>query len=75
MLTDDASQGLRQGEDEVEVGYGEQFTAALGQPIFRVLAVTLGTVAIATGMITGSSIAPSERTTMALHAESSEGTE
>jgi len=51
MLTDDASECLRQGEDEVEVGYGEQFTATPGRPIFRVLAVTLGTVAIAAGMI------------------------
>jgi len=51
MLAHDPSECLWQDKDEVEVGHGEQFAAALFQPIFRVLAVTLGTVAIATGMI------------------------
>jgi hypothetical protein len=51
VLANHASQGLWQGKDDVEVGYGEQLLRTLCQPDFEVLSMTLGAVAIAARVI------------------------
>ena len=51
MRADEGSQGLRDGEGEEEVRPGQLFVQVVLEPLLGFMLLTLGTVAVATGMI------------------------
>jgi len=51
MVARQGAQGGRQGNGEPEGGAGQQVAALLGQPPIGLLPVTLGTVAVAAGVV------------------------
>jgi hypothetical protein len=51
MRADEGSERLRNGEGEEEVRPGQLFLEVVGEPLLGFMLLTLGTVAVATGMI------------------------
>jgi hypothetical protein len=49
-------EGVGQGEDDVEVGDGEQIGASRFEPVFLVEALALGAVAVAAGVVDGAAV-------------------
>src|ERR1019366_3815294 len=61
---------MRQSEDDVEVGYWQQFGGARGQPLGTGVALALGTVPVAAGVI-GDGLMSAAQTLIAMASESS----
>ena len=51
MRADEGSEGLRDGEGEEEVRPGKLFVQVVLEPLLGFMLLTLGTVAVATGML------------------------
>jgi hypothetical protein len=51
MRADEGTQGLRDGEGEEEVRPGQLFAQVVFEPLLSFMLLTLGTVAVATGML------------------------
>jgi len=51
MRADEGAEGLRHGEGEEEVRPGQLFVQVVFEPLLGCMVLTLGTVAVATGMV------------------------
>jgi hypothetical protein len=57
VLKGDLGQGMRHGEDDVEVGDGQKLALTLGEPLLPGRALTLGAMAVAAGVVRDGAVA------------------